>query len=436
MAAAMFALAGCFAGGVPSGPGSGEAVAAHSPIKHVVFIIQENRSFNDLFMGYPEATTQDFGNDEKGRRIPLRARSLATGWDVDHSASAFFAACDGQGKLPGTDCKMDGWGGDEERNDPPNAPYSYVERQDVQPYWSLARQYVLADRMFTSNLDGSFIAHQYAVAAYASHGVDSPRSWWGCEGGKADTLPTLTSKRAIGPDIRACFDNPTIADEADAGGVTWRFYAGGIYRDGGMWSSYQADSKIFYGPDWSANVISPSARFFDDVAKGELAAITWITPTWGTSDHPGLWDKSGPSWVASLVDAVGASRFWDSTAIFITWDDWGGWFDPVAPPYEDYDGLGFRVPLIVVSPYAKRGYVTHVQYETASVLRFMEDDFGLAPLAKADRRAADPATDVFDYNAPPRAFKKIAGDRPGRYWMKAARGSSAVRAIQEETGND
>ena len=99
-----------------------------------------------------------------------------------------------------------------------------------------------------------------------------------------------------------------------------------------------------------------------------------------TSDHPGIKTAQGPQWVASVVDAVGGSKFWNSTAIFILWDDWGGMFDPVKPVFEDYDGLGFRVPLIVVSPYAKQSSVTHAQYETASVLRFMEDDFGLAPL--------------------------------------------------------
>ena len=88
--------------------------------------------------------------------------------------------------------------------------------------------------------------------------------------------------------------------------------------------------------------------------------------------------------MASLVNAIGTSSFWKSTAIFIMWDDPGGWFDPVKPPHKDYDGFGFRVPLIVISPYAKQGYVTHVQYETASVLRFMEDNFGLAPLAASD----------------------------------------------------
>ena len=110
------------------------------------------------------------------------------------------------------------------------------------------------------------------------------------------------------------------------------------------------------------------------------------------------------------------------------WDDPGGWFDPVKPPYEDYDGFGFRVPLIVISPYAKQGYVTHVQYETASVLRFMEDNFGLAPLAASDARANDPNGDALDYSQAPRTFTKIAGAKPNAYWIREDR-LSAHRAL-------
>jgi phospholipase C len=411
--------------------------AAVSPIKHVVFIIQENRSFNNLFLGYPGATTQAYGYDEAGRKVSLHPQGLATTWDLSHSAKTFFEQCDARGTLPGTHCKMDGWNHGRERHDPPNAPYAYVPRDEIAPYWEIAQQYVLADRTFASNLDGSFIAHQYAVAAYASRGVDWPiGTSWGCEGGPTDTIPTLTQVRTYGPSIRACFDNPTIASESDTAGVTWRFYAGAIDRNGGIWSAYQADRKVFYGADWSADVISPASRFLRDVARGTLANVTWITPIWENSDHPGLLGSGGPHWVASLVNAVGESKFWKTTAIFIMWDDWGGWFDPVRPVYEDYDGLGFRVPLIIVSPYAKQGYVTHVQYETASVLRFIEDNFGLPQLARSDRRANDPAGDAFDYRQKPRRFEKIHGGRPASYWAELDRRDAAVRMPADDGNGD
>ncbi|MGA9944571.1 MAG: alkaline phosphatase family protein [Candidatus Cybelea sp.] len=425
--AAACALAACNAGGSSAAlprSMSAERDVQRGPIRHVVFVIQENRSFNNLFLGYPGAVTASYGYDTQGKKVRVRPRTLWSSWDPGHSSSDFFAACDGQGKLPGTECKMDGW---TTQPNPPNAPqhlaYSYVPQTQIAPDWAIAKQYALADDMFASNLDGSFISHQYAVAAYASHGVDFPSTSWGCEGGKTDTLQTLTKKRAQGAPIVACFDNPTLATEADAAGVSWRFYTSTPQGDGGLWSSYQADRKIFYGPDWSADVISPPAQFLTDVGNGELAAVTWITPTFETSDHPSTDAKHGPAWVASIVDAIGTSKFWKSTAIFIMWDDWGGWFDPVPPVYEDYDGLGFRVPLLIVSPYTAHGKVTHVQYETASVLRFIEDNFDLAPLAKSDARANDPAADplAFVYHQPPRAFKKIGGAKPSSFWMQLER---------------
>ena len=118
-----------------------------------------------------------------------------------------------------------------------------------------------------------------------------------------------------------------------------------------------------------------------------------------------------------MVDTVGKSKFWDSTAIFVQWDDWGGLYDHVPPPYEDYDGLGFRVPLLVISPYAKHDYVSHVQYETASVLRFAEDLFGLGQLAAADKRANSPALDCFDFSQKPRPFVKIKAPLPAKFFM-------------------
>ena len=445
--AVAFAVAACNGNGSLSnvpGTGAPQALrrerrpAAPSPITHVVFIVQENRTFNNLFMGYPGATTQNYGYDTKGHKIKLHAQDLAQPWDIDHYSSDFFAACDAKkGKLPGTHCKMDGWNNELAGFQAPKyAPYAYVPENQVDPYWKMARQYVLADEMFASNLDASFIAHQYIVAAYASRAVDSPYGAWGCEGAPGDTIPTLTAQRTHGPSIRPCFGNPTIGREADAAGVSWRFYAGSINGDGGLWSSYQADRKIYHSPDWKNDVINPPSQFLTDIAAGKLANVTWITPTYENSDHAGVNSSTGPAWVASLVDAVGTSPYWNSTAIFIMWDDWGGWFDPVKPVYEDYDGLGFRVPLLVISPYARQSYVTHVQYETSSVLRYIEDNFGLPPLAASDARANDPATDAFDYGQQPRKFKNFAGSKPNAYWIERDRTPRRYGKPQSFIGDD
>ena len=139
-------------------------------------------------------------------------------------------------------------------------------------------------------------------------------------------------------------------------------------------------------------MISPNWKFITDVRAGQARNFTWITPHCRDSDHTNCGGGFGPSWVSALVNAVGQSKFWDSTAIFVIWDDWGGLYDHVPPPYLGRDSLGFRVPLVVISPFAKRGHVSHVQYETASVLRFAEDLFGLpqlaAPISAQPRRPA------------------------------------------------
>ncbi len=246
---------------------------------------------------------------------------------------------------------------------------------------------------------------------------------WGCAGGVYDTVATITQTRnPNGPQQQACFDYQTLGDELDAAHLSWRFYAARYGNDaggnGGTWSAYQAIRHIFKGPDWKHDVISPNWRFITDVRAGTLANFTWITPECAESDHLECGGGYGPSWVAAIVDTVGKSKFWNSTAIFVQWDDWGGFYDHVAPKYKDYDGLGFRVPLLAISPYAKKDHVSHVHYETASVLRFAEDLYGLPHLAAADKRAASPAGDCFDFSQPPRAFVAIKAPYPAQFFIR------------------
>jgi phospholipase C len=389
-------------------------------IKHIVYIVQENRSFDNLFQGYPGANTVSEGKDSHGQTIKLRPVGLGAFYDIDHSAAAMFEACDGTGKLKGTDCRMDGF--DLEQNDGSgkDPQYVYVPHQESKPYFDMAHEGVLADDMFQSQLDESFVAHQYIIAAQAAWSVDLPDGYWGCEG--SSQVQTITTIRTYGGYRQPCYDYQTLGDELDKAKLSWRFYAStygsAASDDGAVWSSYQAVRHIYHGPDWKKDVISPNWKFITDVRKGELANFTWITPVCDDSDHTNCPRGYGPSWVSALVNTVGKSKFWDSTAIFIQWDDWGGLYDHVPPPFEDRDSLGFRVPLLVLSPYAKHDYVSHVQYETASVLRFAEDLYGLGQLAKADARANSPALDCFDFSQKPRAFVKIAAPLPPKFFMR------------------
>jgi phospholipase C len=400
-----------------SGTGAGK-------ITHIVYIVQENRSFDNLFRGYPGAHTVPSGKISNGQTVQLKPVSLNAYYVIDHSATAMFAACDGTGSLPGTNCKMDGFDKEENYGGPPSVQYPeyvYVPPSESKPYFDMAHEGVLADNMFQSQLDESFIAHQYIIAAQAASAVDLPAGDWGCEGGSYDKVATITQQRnQYGPTELACFDYQTLGDELDTAGLSWRFYASRYGSrssgTGGDWSSYQAVKHIYEGADWKY-VVSPNWKFITDVRAGQLANFTWITPVCDDSDHVNCPGGYGPSWVSALVNAVGKSKFWNSTAIFIQWDDWGGLYDDVKPPFEDYDGLGFRVPLIIMSPYAKANRVSHVQYETASVLRFAEDLFGLNQLAAADKRATSPAADCFDFTQSPLPFVKIKSPLPPKFFM-------------------
>jgi phospholipase C len=402
------------------------ALSGAGKITHIVYIVQENRSFDNLFQGYPGADTVASGKDSKGKTIPLTPVSLALKYEIDHSAQAMFAACHGAGKLPGTQCRMDGFNREGTFYAPPSLKhpqYVYVPHSESKPYFEMAHEWVLADHMFQSQLDDSFVAHQYIIAAQAQSAVDLPFSQWGCGYQGIDFVQTLTQKRTLGQDEPPCFDYLTLGDELDRAGLSWRFYTskyGTPSSDGGaFWSSYQAVKHIYYGRDWRKDVIAPQQRFLLDVPAGKLANFTWITPECFDSDHTNCGGGDGPSWVAAVVNTIGKSKFWNSTAIFVQWDDWGGLYDHVPPPFEGYDGLGFRVPLLVISPYARRGYIAKTQYETASVLRFAEDLFGLGRLAAADQRAASPV-DCFDFSQSPRKFVKIDAPKGRNFFLHHA----------------
>jgi phospholipase C len=383
-------------------PSSAQQPAGVFRIKHIVWIMQENRSFDDLFQGYSGADTSPSGKDSQGNTIRLAPISFTAGYDLDHSSTSFFKACNGAGKIPGTGCRMNGFNEEHRycyQPCPPNAQYGYVPHSQSRLYFEMARQYVLADRMFASHLDLSYVSHQYMIAGQANRAVDYPDSVWRCSPG--NFIGTLTDRRTYGPSIPVCQNYRTLGDELDAAGLSWRLYSA---TKSSQWVAYGSIRHIRYGPDWDRNIIGSPAQVIVDVVRGNLADVTWVTPTCRNSDHAACGSASGPEWVSDVVNAIGESPFWSSTAIFVMWDEWGGWYDHVPPPHLDFDGLGFRVPLLVISPFAKRGYVSHVQYEHGSILKFIEDRFGLTRLAASDTRANSPQADCFDFGQAPRAF--------------------------------
>ena len=405
---------------------------ARQHVHHVVIIVQENRSFDNLFHAYPAADTASFGLAHDGRNIRLRPVSLRAPYDIGNGAHDFAISYDG-GRMDGWDLRPTTAG---RRLHGAYPQFGFVPSNEIGPYLQIAKQYVLADHMFQSNIDQSFAAHLYLVAGQAGRTVDIPNgNPWGCDAAENTAVRTLLDDRSLGAPRFPCFDFRTLGDELDAVGRTWRYYAPHVdssstwqrfrqfQRDqrlgpklpkqditfpdfGQNWTSYDAVAHVRYGPDWTTNVVAPPKRFISDISMGELAAVTWIVPDYKNSDHSGSQSDTGPSWVSSVVNAVGGSRYWDTTTILIVWDDSGGWYDHVPPPQLDYDGLGVRVPLLVVSPFARKGLVSHRQYEFGTIVKFVESVFGLPPLAASDRRAND-LSDCFDFTQSSRRFVPI-----------------------------
>ncbi len=408
--------AGCSPAAPPAAPQT--SPTAHRYIKHVVIVIQENRSFDNLFSGYPGADAPSYGYAGT-KRTPLRPVALENRGDIRNNW------LDGiHGWNHG---KMDGFDREHFYDEASNFAYAYVPRDESAPYWSMARQYVLADQMFPTEFGPSFTAHLSLIAGNTTLDpepiaeVNQPSGYpWGCDGppgARSHTIDIRRIERFNGP--RPCFQKfRTMADTLDAAGVSWKYYASPLSRIGGMvWSEFDSIHSVRYGPDWG-KVISPQTKVLSDVEKGALADVTWVTPDWQDSDHTGSGYNRGPSWVASIVNAIGESRYWQSTAIFVLWDDWGGWYDDAPPPQLDYRGLGIRVPCLMISPYAriatgaKRGYVSHTQYEFGSILKFVEEVYALPPLGSTSQGFTDTRAtsmlDTFDFTQPPRAFTPIA----------------------------
>ncbi|MGA8535494.1 MAG: alkaline phosphatase family protein [Candidatus Tumulicola sp.] len=401
-------LAGC--GGTHSplgGPGVPEMIAARpavqSPIEHVIVVVQQNRSFDSLFMGFPGADTTDHGYTHLGRIVPLKPITLETNGKPGHGVTlpdtppTFFQSYD-SGKMNGFDLLHFGANG----NGPAAGlyPYAYVSHPETRPYWELASQYALADHMFSTEIAGSFAANQvliagstvldgknYVVGVTHDGGCDAPRG-----------TRTILSGGGFGP--RPCFTWKTMADLLDAKHVAWKYYSllcSGQYADKGCrWDAFEAIKSVRYGPDWTRNVSVPNTNVFDDLKQPGFPAVAWITPSLANSDYAMSGSKSGPAWVASIVDAVKHSSYWKSTAVVVVWGDWGGYYDHVPPPFFDNTGLGFRVPMIVVSPYVKRHSISHTQYEFGSILKFIEQNWGLGSLGNTDERATSIAG-MFDF---------------------------------------
>ncbi|MBV9280021.1 MAG: hypothetical protein JOZ41_08075 [Chloroflexi bacterium] len=366
-------------------------------IKHIVFIVKENHSFDNLFARFPGA---DGARDarEGRRRVALGLMPDHIPTDINHtSADAAFAVHGGRMnrfyRLPGAV---------ENGRDYADATYG---PGTIPNYWRYARTFTLADRFFSTINGPSFPNHLVTIAAGSATVRDNPGGGnlprtdfaWGCDS-PATWLVTVgfgSHARSVYP----CFNLATLGDEADRAGVSWRYYAGQRGTTGYIWAAFDAIKHIRFGKDWARSDI-PDGRFVSDVAHGQLAALTWLTTDLTQSEHPPASECVGENWTVRQINAIMRSPFWRSTAIVLTWDDFGGFYDHVAPPVVSPISDGPRVPAIIISPYARPHYVDHTFYDFASILRFAEDVFHLGRLGRGDR-AARSLAHAFDFRQRP-----------------------------------
>ncbi len=426
--------------GCAQAPGSGDVsqglapavVGAAGPslgngtIEHVVIIVQENRTPDNLFNGLPGADTARYGQSSKGKRIRLQPIPLTAPYDISHRHSAFEVEY-AQGNLNGFNLVKS------HCNDRRKCPvrslraYGFVPRKEVEPYFAMAKQYAFADRMFETNEGPSFPAHQYILSGTSTIGngsalraAENPRTpsgkfTGGCDSPPGSLVSLIDSYGNENRQMFPCFKRLALTDLVEAKSLTWHYYQ--AHSKAGLWNAPDAILKVRKSAYFKADVVAPSSQIFIDIALARLANVVWVTPTTEASDHAGQNNGSGPAWVASIVNAIGESPYWDDTAIFVVWDDWGGWYDHVKPPlYNSYE-LGFRVPLIAIGPYAKQGYVSHHQHEFGSILKFVENAFHLGSLGTTDVRADD-LSDCFNFSQQARAYMPIPTDRGPDYFLR------------------
>jgi phospholipase C len=338
-----------------------------NPIEHIIVFYQENHSFDSYFGTYPGANGIIGKNIalpiEKGSKVtvrPFHLNSTSKSWldhhDLEHAHSTCLEAYDN-----GT---MDGFIFAEDST----YTMGYYNKTDIPYYWGLASQYTLMDNFFSSEMGPSLPNHLYLIAAQSGGFYDNI------------ALKNIT------------LDFPLIMDELDAKGISWTYYTGSdnisfpyIWNPLPIFKSFKDNPSRFKN-------IAPDTRFISDVENGRLSNVSWVIPTDPESEHPNAGQNGiniGQAYIKNLIQVLMNSKYWNSTAIFLTWDDYGGFYDHVTPPQIDSFGLGFRVPCLVISPFAKKGFIDHTQTEFTSLLKFIETVYSLQPLTSRDTTTND-----------------------------------------------
>jgi phospholipase C len=376
-------------------------------IKHVIIVVKENHTFDNYFGSFPGADGISQIATAHGMITPPHApQNTSRDLCHDHPCALVDWAYGA----------MNGWdvvGGASVNGD--DLVYAQYQESDIPNYWQYARHFTLADRFFANVLGPSFPGHMFTIAAQDAWATSNPDSsglsaFWGCDQAADARLPVTNQATCQEEQKFPCFDIPSVPDILPAG-VDWKFYGTNFYVLPEIWSMFDAVKSIRNGPLWS-NIVNAST-FDDDVDNGRLPAVSWLVDQDLADEHPQVGSVcNGENWTVGHLNHVMNSPYWKDTAILFTMDDFGGWYDHVAPPRQygcdttQPFGLGFRLPLIVISPYAKPGFVFHEVSEQASIARFVEKVFGATKtLSELDPAAQDgQANDLlnaFDFTQTP-----------------------------------
>jgi phospholipase C len=399
------------AGGSSGNPVSAEQLKqAQAKIKHVVIILQENRSFDSYFGTFPGADGIPMKNGQPTVCIPnpkVKAGCTKPFHDpADVNKGGPHQNGDAKADVDGG--KMDGFVVRALKGTPycnklhPEAQIcqqsaaapdvmGWHDAREIPNYWAYAKQFVLQDHLFEPNLGWSEPAHLYLVSGWSARCVPP-----------TDPMNCTSSIGFVDVDTGGRYPKANSYQWTDLtyllhnAGVSWRYFVGpSTVNDCGHSCSRTKGTPEIWNPlpdfqtvhdDQQVNLIQPITRFFSAAKSGDLPQLSWILPDWAHSEHPPWPISDGQAWVTDAVNAVMRSPAWDSTAIFIAWDDWGGFYDHVVPPQVDSAGYGLRVPGIMISPYAKHGFIDHQTLSFDAYLKFVEDLF-------LGGQRLDPATD-------------------------------------------
>jgi phospholipase C len=416
---AAYALAGatlyaCTGGGrKPTATRSPSATVSATPtrwpIKRVVYVMLENRSFDNLFGRFPGVNGTRTG-DKYGQEVPLTDCPHWLPGDLPHDRTAFLTHYD--------DGKLDGFG-----NGQFGDPWAYTQfaRGQLPTYDALARDYVLCDHFFSSVSGPSYPNHFFFVAGQSAGVVDNPENIevrkgengyvfksWGCDALGEDVYVEVIEDDGTVTKHDPCFEFRTVPEQLERAGVSWTYYAASPGQPGYFWNALNGVSNVFHTDLWrEGDTIRPVDSLIDDIRADRLPSVTWITPRFELSDHPPESSCFAHDWITRVIDAIMQRPTWAETALFLTWDEWGGFYDHVKPPVVDEVGLGFRVPMLVVSPYARKGYVDDAIGEFSAPLKFIEDNWDLPYLTTRIRQSHN-FEHVFDFKKGPRAPSRLS----------------------------